>query len=102
MQEMRDDWKKVIGMTQKVILDCRGQHRRLSEGNLCVGVADSQVADREHGWLCDEAEKAHPSQKFDFEGNGIKSLPKSESLGQELETSAFVCILKVENFLFFI
>ena len=49
MQEMRDDWKKVIGMTQKVILDCRGQHRRLSEGNLCVGVADSQVADREHG-----------------------------------------------------
>ena len=30
------------------------------------------------------------------------SLPKSESLGQELETSAFVCILKVENFLFFI
>ena len=74
MQEMRDDWKKVIGMTQKVILDCRGQHRRLSEGNSCVGVADSQVADREHGWLCEEAEKAHPSQKFDFEGNGIKSL----------------------------
>ena len=30
------------------------------------------------------------------------SLPRSESLGQELETSAFVCILKVEYFLFFI
>ena len=30
------------------------------------------------------------------------SLPKSESLGQELETSAFVCILKFENLVFFI
>lgn len=50
-------------MTEKVILDRRGQHRRLLEGTDRVSVADTQVADREYGWLWDEAGEGTPEPR---------------------------------------
>ena len=55
--------RQSVGMTEQVILDCRGQHRRLSERSERVSVADRQVADRECGWLRGEAGEGTPEPK---------------------------------------